>query len=279
MTPGAFPLIANNSPDLTTTHSAWYRITWRSHGSHLVWTASSVLAGLVVWSLLAVADPVLVPSVGEVAGRIVDTTRSGALPRDVKASVLRVLMGFGLGSAAAVAVGLAIGLYSPVRRLAGPWIQFFRMIPPLALIPVAIVYLGIGEVAKVSVIALAVFLTVVIATIQGVAEANPVLVRAAKVLGANERQMFLSVILPGAVPYILVGLRLGLAAGWTTVVAAELIAASAGLGYLDEISGTFFDMTGAYVALIFIGIFGVLMDTVVTRMERWLTPWAERVTS
>jgi NitT/TauT family transport system permease protein len=96
-------------------------------------------------------------------------------------------------------------------------------------------------------------------------------------MGATDRQLFQTVILQGSVPYLLVGLRLGLASGWTTVVAAELIAASAGLGYLVQISGTEFDLAAAYVSLLFIGMIGLAMDFALRAIERRITPWQERV--
>jgi NitT/TauT family transport system permease protein len=151
------------------------------------------------------------------------------------------------------------------------------MVPPLALIPLVIIYLGIGEEAKVAVIAFSVFLTTVIASLEGVRAAQPVLVKAARTMGASDRQLFTSVVLPGSIPYILVGLRLGIAAGWTTVVAAEIIAASTGLGYRVEISGIEFDMPTAYVAIILIGILGLLMDRAIVILGNVFTPWQDRV--
>jgi NitT/TauT family transport system permease protein len=239
--------------------------------------AISIGLGLGGWSLAASANPRLVPSIGQTISAAGQLQQQGALWSDVSSSVIRVLLGFLIGSAAGILVGFAMGWYPIVRRLADPWIQFLRMIPPLALLPVVIVYLGIGQTAKIVVIAFSVFLVVVIAAIQGVRSAPPILVKAARTMGANDFQLFRTVILPGSLPHVLVGIRLGLAAGWTTVVAAELIAASSGLGYLVQISGTEFNMPAAYVALVFIGAIGLAMNALLMLLERLITPWQEKV--
>jgi NitT/TauT family transport system permease protein len=239
--------------------------------------ALSVGLALGAWSLLAFANPRLVPNIGQTIIRGITLAHIGALGDDILASLSRVLVGFMIGSVAGIAAGYFMSWYSVVFGLADPWIQFLRMIPPLGLLPVVVVYLGIGESAKVTVIAFSVFLVVVIAAIEGVRSASPVLVKAARAMGATDGQLFRTVIFYGSLPYILVGLRLGLAAGWTTVVAAELIAASAGLGYLVQISGTEFDLAAAYVSLVFIGLIGLAMDLLLRAIERWITPWQERV--
>lgn len=239
--------------------------------------AASIALAVLGWSLLSFANPQLVPSIGQTFNRGVQLAQSGALAEDIGASVWRVLLGFVIGSIAGIAVGYLIGWYRFIHGLVDPWIQFLRMIPPLGLLPVVVVYLGIGESAKVSVIAFSVFLVVIIAAVEGVRSASPVLVKAARAMGATDRQLFQTVILQGSVPYLLVGLRLGLASGWTTVVAAELIAASAGLGYLVQISGTEFDLAAAYVSLLFIGMIGLAMDFALRAIERRITPWQERV--
>src|SRR5215472_17212088 len=239
--------------------------------------AASIALAVLGWSLLSLANPELVPSIRQTFDRGVQLAQSGALADDIIASVWRVLLGSVIGSAAGIAVGFLIGWYRLIHGLMDPWIQFLRMIPPLGLLPVVVVYLGIGESAKVSVIAFSVFLVVVIAVVEGVRSASPVLVKAARAMGATDRQLFQTVILQGSIPYLLVGLRLGLASGWTTVVAAELIAASAGLGYLVQISGTEFDLAAAYVSLLFIGMIGLAMDLGLRAIERRITPWQERV--
>lgn len=256
----------------------WSRANWALLLNRQVLVTGAALAlGLLLWSLVALTNPRLVPSIAAVWGTAEFDFKNGTLLQDVGASMYRVTVGFVLGGAAGVVVGVPMGWYRLFRELANPWVQFFRMIPPLALIPVVIIYIGVGQAAKIIVIVFAVFLTVVIAAFQGVLQVDPVLVKAARTLGADNRQLLRSVVLPSAVPYILVGLRLGLAAGWTTVVAAELIAANSGLGYLVEVSGSNFDITSGYLAIILIGICGIAMDTIIVRLSRLITPWEEKV--
>ena len=250
---------------------------WRSTLRHLMLFVVSIALALGTWSLLAVLNPRLVPSIAQTTSRGVELAQTGALSDDITASVSRVLVGFLIGSAAGVAIGYLMGWYGVIQGLADPWVQFLRMIPPLGLLPVVVIYLGIGESAKVAVIAFSVFLVVVIAAIDGVRSASPILVKAARAMGATDLQLFRTVIFYGSLPYVLVGLRLGLAAGWTTVVAAELIAASAGLGYLVQISGTEFDLPAAYVSLAFIGAIGLAMNLILRMVEQRITPWQERV--
>jgi NitT/TauT family transport system permease protein len=239
----------------------------------LVMFVASILLAAGTWTLLSMASPRLVPGIAQVIDSAREYASTGSLWQDILASVGRVVNGFLIGSVAGVVVGVLIGWYRFIRELTEPWIQFLRMIPPLAIVPIVIVYLGIGESAKIFVIALGVFLTVVIAAYQGVLEVDPILLRAARSLSATDRQIFVSVVLPGSLPYILVGLRLGLGVSWTTVVAAELIAAKSGLGYLVSISSSYLDMAGAYLAVICIGALGLIMDFMIGYLQRRFAPW------
>lgn len=237
----------------------------------------SVVGGFGLWSLLGLLEPKLVATPLGVWLAAAKDLHRGVLIPDILYSLFRVVTGFVSGSLFGVAVGLLMGWYKPVRYLLEPWIQFLRMIPSIAIIPLVIVYFGVGETAKIFVIFLSVFLTMVIAAFQGVINVDPLYVKAAKVLGANDRQLFRVIILPASLPYMLVGLRLGLAAGWTTLVAAELIAASHGLGYMVQVAGEYFDIPNVYLGIVLIGMIGLLMDWLVTFTQNKLTPWQPRV--
>ncbi|WP_181789929.1 ABC transporter permease, partial [Streptomyces phytophilus] len=211
-----------------------------------------------------------------VARRAGTLLADGTLPEDAWASLRRVLTGFVLGTALAVPVGFVLGWYPVVRRLVEPWLQFFRMVPPLAIIPLAIVLMGIDEKPKVFVIFLAAFLTSVVSTFQGVVAVDATLVNAARVLGARDRQVFLGVVVPASTPFILVGMRVGLGASWATVVAAELIAAQGGLGFRMQQAQLYNDLTTIFVQLVAIGTIGLAMDRLLLTAERRLTQWQER---
>lgn len=233
--------------------------------------------GVTVWWAITAAKLVVLPGPVEVFQRGIELIANGQLPLDIVSSLRRVLTGFLLGVALAIPVGFLMGWYRVARALIEPYIQFFRMIPPLAVIPLAIVTMGIDEAPKVFVIFLASFLSCVVATYQGVISVDRTLINAARVLGAKDRVIFPRVIVPASIPFILVGVRIGLGSAWATVVAAELIAAQSGLGIRMQQAQLYYDLPTIFVSLITIGILGLFMDRLVQAAERRLTQWQERV--
>ncbi|MDQ0401788.1 ABC transporter permease [Streptomyces sp. NBC_01723] len=244
-------------------------------GQTLVLNAVSVAAGIALWWAAASAGFKL-PTPPEVVSRAGTLIGDGTLADDALASLTRVLTGFALGTAVAVPVGFLMGWYGIVRGLVEPWIQFFRTIPPLAIIPLAVVAMGIDETPKIFVIFLAAFLACVISTFQGVVNVDRTLIDAARVLGAKDATIFARVVVPASTPFILVGMRVGLGSAWATLVAAELIAAQQGLGYRMQNAQLYYDLPTIFVGLISIGILGLLMDRVLLLAERRLTRWQER---
>ncbi|MER7779809.1 ABC transporter permease [Streptomyces sp. NPDC096191] len=244
-------------------------------GRTLVLNAVSVAAGVALWWAAASAGFKL-PTPPEVVSRAGTLIADGTLADDALASLTRVLTGFALGTAVAVPVGFLMGWYGIVRGLVEPWIQFFRTIPPLAIIPLAVVAMGIDETPKIFVIFLAAFLACVISTFQGVVNVDRTLIDAARVLGAKDATIFARVVVPASTPFILVGMRVGLGSAWATLVAAELIAAQQGLGYRMQNAQLYYDLPTIFVGLISIGILGLLMDRVLLLAERRLTRWQER---
>ncbi|MEV5891837.1 ABC transporter permease [Nonomuraea fuscirosea] len=236
----------------------------------------AVVIGLAVWTLLAGIGVQGLPGPVEVAGKAAELLSDGTLPLDALASLRRVLLGFLLGTLLAVPIGFLMGWYATARGLLEPYVQFFRTIPPLAIIPLAIVLMGIGEVPKVFVIFLASFLSSVVATFQGVVDVDRTLINAARVLGASDRTIFLKVVVPASTPFILVGMRVGLGSAWGTLVAAELIAAQEGLGFRMQQAQLYYDLSTIFVGLIAIGVLGLLMDRLLLLAERCLTDWQER---
>ncbi|RSN71589.1 MULTISPECIES: ABC transporter permease [Actinomadura] len=247
----------------------------RRKGLPLLLNAASVAFGVALWWALAAAGLNL-PTPGEVLSKAGTLIGNGTLQEDVVASLGRVLAGFALGTGLAIPVGFLMGWYGFVRGLVEPWVQFFRTIPPLAIIPLAIVLMGIGETPKIFVIFLASFLVCVISTFQGVVDIDRTLINAARVLGAKDLGIFLRVVVPASTPFILVGMRVGLGSAWATLVAAELIAAQEGLGYRMQNAQLYYDLPTIFVGLIAIGILGLLMDRVLLLAERKLTGWQER---
>lgn len=236
----------------------------------------SIVVGLLLWWLASILNPTTLSSPIEVATRLVELSLDGTLATNIAASLTRVFAGFFIGTVLAVVVGFGMGWYLGVRAAIQPWIQFFRVIPPLAIIPLAIVLMGIGETPKIFVITLASFLVSVIATYQGVVNVDKTLINAGRVLGANDLVIFVRIVVPASIPFILVGMRQGLGAAWATLVAAELIAAQDGLGHMMQKAQVYYDLDTIFVGLITIGILGLIMDRLLLWAERRLTTWQER---
>lgn len=263
------------------------RVRWRrphkasrtTHAPSRAWsglaTAMAILAAITAWHIASrvVGNPLLVPPVDIIARALAADVVDGSLAANAWASLYRVLMGFLIGAALAIPSGFVLGWYPKVRIAVEPFIQFMRVIPPIGLIPLLIIYLGIGETARIFVIALAAFLAIIVAVYQGVREVDPVLIRAARVLGAGNISIFIHVIAPGSLPYLLVGMRQGLANAWGSLVAAELIASSKGLGYLILSSQEKFQVSHILVGIISIGVIGMVMDKMLLVAQQKLAPW------
>jgi NitT/TauT family transport system permease protein len=232
---------------------------------------------LLLWSLIAA-----IPGVGAVIVGPVKVFKvlmldlaNGKLLVNIQVSLFRVLGGFGLGLVAAIPVAFLLGWYKPFQLIVEPWIQFFRTIPPIALIPLVIVIFGIGTSAKIAIIFFAVFLVMVVTIYQGVKNVDATLIKAARVLDATSKDIFLDVIVPASFPYILVGIRLGLATALTTLVAAELTGASQGLGNMIQEAALYFNMDEVMLGIITIGVIGFIADKAVLFLEKKLTGWQE----
>jgi len=235
----------------------------------------ALVGGIGLWWLLAAVGAQL-PTPVAVVERGIQLASDGSLFVDIGASLSRVLAGFLLGTLLAIPVGFLMGWYATIRALVEPWIQFFRMIPPLAIIPLAIVLLGIGEEPKILVIFLAAFLSCVVSTYQGVVSVDKTLINAARVLGAGDAVIFARIVVPASSPFILVGMRIGLGAAWATLVAAELIAAQDGIGHRMQQAQLYYDLPTIFVGLIVIGVLGLAMDRILLLIEKRLTGWQER---
>jgi NitT/TauT family transport system permease protein len=160
--------------------------------------------------------------------------------------------------------------------LADAPVNFFRALPPIALIPLVIVYFGVDELAKVVILTYAAFFAGVIVMYEGVGQINPLFVRVARTLGATEFEVFSRVIIPLTVPHILTALRVALGVAWATLVASELVAAQRGLGAMIQNASTYFLLDVIYVGIICIGLIALLMDIILRRLSARLLRWQER---
>ena len=253
--------------------SRWRRIL----GSSGLYVGSVVL-GLLIWTAAAVlhAKGGLLPAPPAVVRTFGKALSDHSLLLNAWASLRRVLIGYGLGMVLAIPIGFAIGWYPPFGKVADPWVQFLRTLPGLAWIPIVILFLGIGETAKIWLIFFGSFLACLVAVAGGVRSLDRTMIRAARVLGANDRQLFLHIAVPATLPQIFVGMRIALGNAWATLVAAELIAAPTGLGEMMSTASQYFQVPTIIVAMISIGVLGLLMDRCIVLLERRFTSWQER---
>ena len=221
-------------------------------------------------------SPALVPAPHAVGAKFVELIQ-GRLPMDIWMSTQRVLIGVTLGIVLAVPVGFCLGWYKGLRSFIDPVINFFRALPPIALIPLVIVYFGIDEVAKTVILFYASFFAGVIVMYEGIAQISPIFVRVARTLGATDLEIFAKVILPLTVPHILTAIRVALGVAWATLVASELIAAQQGLGALIQDASSFFQLDIIYVGIICIGFIALSMDLALRFASRRLVAWQDRI--
>jgi sulfonate transport system permease protein len=223
-----------------------------------------------------VVNPALIPAPHAVAVRFYELLTREGLLLDAFASARRIFIGVALGIALAVPVGFLLGWFHSVRMLADAPVNFFRALPPIALIPLVIVYFGVDELAKVVILTYAAFFAGVIVMYEGVGQINPLFVRVARTLGATEFEVFSRVIIPLTVPHILTALRVALGVSWATLVASELVAAQRGLGAMIQNASTYFLLDVIYVGIICIGLIALLMDIILRRLSARLLRWQER---
>lgn len=234
----------------------------------LLWWAVTGMHGI---------DPLFLPSPAAVALRFFDVLRDGyadaTLLQHLAASLTRVFAALVAAVLIGVPVGLAIG-GSPVGRgLFDPIVEFLRPIPPLAYLPLVVIWLGIGETSKIVVIGIAMFAPIAIATASGVRAVAPNRLDAARAFGARGWQLMLHVMLPSALPEMLTGVRIALGAGWTTLVAAELVAATRGLGFMIQSAAQFLVTDVVIMGILVIAAVAFLLEAGVRALERWLVPW------
>jgi ABC-type nitrate/sulfonate/bicarbonate transport system permease component len=233
-----------------------------------LWSLSS---GLVV--LLGLFNPIFLAGPWLVLGKVIQLALSGQLWGHVIATLGRVAVGFTTGALLALALGLPAGQWRPVRNLLEPVVEILRPIPPLAMLPLFIVWAGIGETSKVAFITYATFFPMFLTTVHAVRQVDPLLLRAAASLGARRAQVFFRVVLPAALPEILTGIRLGVALSFFVIVISEFIGAEQGLGYLINDGRNFFLVPQMLGAAIVLGLLGYAGNALVVRLERHWLRW------
>jgi ABC-type nitrate/sulfonate/bicarbonate transport system permease component len=236
---------------------------------------------LVVWQIaskvwLPSIDPymaVLMPAPSSIVVTAAGMIASGELFYNLAASLKREAMAF-IFAATAIPLGIAMGWWRLAYNQINPIMEILRPIPPLAWIPLSILWFGIGDEQNEFIIFLGIFFPILVNTIVGVKNIDPILVRAARSLGASERRLLARIVFIGALPQIITGVRIGLGVGWMALVAAELVGASSGLGFLINDARSMLRTDTIIVGMLTIGIVGLLIDTAILALGRRLLPWS-----
>lgn len=236
------------------------------------------VAILTFWYLMGVSgqlNEALLPRITAVFSCVVDMIEKKTLLADIGVSLSRVLKGFFVGAILGIVIGTLMGLYKPFYLVLNSAVTLLRPIPMMALIPLFILWLGIGESCKIALIALGSFWSVLLNTIHGIQSVDLKLLEVATVLEKKRRIVLLKVVLPAALPAIITGLRLGLGTAWACVVAAEMMAASKGIGYMLMFARELSQPDKLMVGVFSIGIIGLLMDKTLLTLQRRILWWSE----
>lgn len=239
-------------------------------------STSVIAAFLAVWELaprIGLVDKVFLPPFSEVVTAWLTIAGNGQLWEHVSASLSRALAGLAVAVVASIPLGIAIAWYRPVAEFLNPLLELFRNTAALALLPVFILILGIGETSKVALVIYASSFPILLNTISGVRTVDPLLIKSARSLGLSPIRLFQKVILPAAVPTIFTGLRMAAASSILVLIAAEMVGAKAGLGYLITASQLNFQIPNMYAGIVTIALVGVVFNGILVAIEGRLSGW------
>lgn len=241
--------------------------------------AATVAGFLLVWHLVASArimPPLFLPGPADVAEAYGEIWKGGELAQDLSISGQEMAIGYGLAAVTGVLLGLAIGWYRRLSYALDPFISFFYATPRIVLLPLLIIWFGIGVQSKIAVVFLGAFFAIVINTAAGVRNLDAHLVKVARSFGARDLWLFRTITIPGSVPFILTGLRLGTGHALVGVVVGELVASQHGIGHQMAIAGATFQSAKLFGYLMFIAMTGVILTVVLQRLERKFEAWRPR---
>lgn len=237
----------------------------------------AVLTVILFWYLISWLKPELMPTPVEVVKRLVDMIvkpeNGVSLLYHVFTSFYRVIAAYTAATAAGVLLGVAFGWNKIFYDYVGPIFNFLRPIPPIAWIPLVVVWFGIGEISKMAIIFIGAFVPIVVNTHFGLMQMDPIYEKAGKMIGANRREMLFEIVIPASFPQILAGMKTALSQSWACVIAAEMIVAKRGLGYLIVRSMESGNMGNVLISIIFISGISFLLSYLFTKLEEIICPW------
>jgi sulfonate transport system permease protein len=250
---------------------SWKTLPWQQFAP---WVVPIVL--LILWQLLADAGLIatrVLPAPTEIFKAGLQLAASGELLRNVQISTWRALVGFLIGGGIGLFLGVLNGFFPIAEQFIDSSVQMIRNIPHLAMIPLVILWFGIGDQARIFLVALGVLFPIYINTFHGIRSIDPGLIEMGRVYGLRPRDLFWQIILPGALPSVLVGVRYALGVMWLTLIVAETIAANSGIGYMAMNAREFMQTDVVVLSILLYALLGKLADSIVRVFEKWWLPW------
>ena len=235
------------------------------------WTAAtgSILFGLLLWEVASrQVNPLFLPSPAQTWQAAIELTQDGSLPEAVVASLQRILLGWVAGVLIGAPVGVLMGYFRPIRQMLDPYIEFFRFIPPIAFVTLAVIWMGPGEISKIALIFYTSVFIVALNTIAGVQAVSVLRLRAAASLGAGPLLTLLTVVVPSTVPYMVTGARIAMGNSFLTIVSAEIVSAQQGLGALIWTARNYGRTEWVFVGIITLGLLGFVIDRILRFVVR-----------
>ena len=266
--------------DIQTLSAGLRRTESRRERSSAAITAATIFGLLLIWEAIAwfeLVPSLYLPGPQAVLLKLWDVSNSGymgaTLFQHLTASLARIGLALFAAVLLAVPVGLGIGLNRVARAILDPLVEFYRPVPPLAYLPLIVIWFGIGEFSKILLIFLAIFAPIVVSTAAGVRKVEPLWIRVTQSLGGNRWQIVRHIVLPSVFPDILTGIRIGLGVGWSTLVAAELIAATEGLGFMIQSASQFLITDLVMAGILVIALVAYALEICLRYLQRKLAPW------
>jgi NitT/TauT family transport system permease protein/sulfonate transport system permease protein len=226
-----------------------------------------------IFSAVGILNSQFLPSPVEIIKRMFELLSQNSFAVDILQSIKRVFVGFALAGIFGISLGIVCGMYKPIYSFLNPIIELFRPIPPIAWIPLAILWFGLGDNPAFFLVFLGAFFPIFTNTYLGVSSTDEIYKRAALNLGANKKMFVTDILIPSALPNIFAGLKVGLGVGWMVVITAEMVGAQSGLGYMIQLNRIILEIPSVVVGMITIGMVGFVMNKFMVYLEKTLVPW------
>lgn len=231
---------------------------------------------VILWQISSdrgIINPSIMPSPKRIVNTFVSLVNSGKLSQHLSISALRVLVGFSIGALLGVATGILAGLFEKINKTTAVILGVLRPIPVIGLVPLFILWFGIGELSKITIIAIGTFWVVLLNSENGIKNTNSKFLEVARMLEKGKFTVLMKIVIPAAIPSIFTGLRLGLSAAWRSLVGAEMIAATRGIGFMISYSRELAQPDVMFVGLFVIGLIGVFIDVIILKVQQKLIYW------